>query len=202
MVRISPRLLSLERSAQAVLAQGTAGADRLGACDVEDVIGEEERGEGAVAVGAARDRQGGDGELVVRTESSWSFLAAASFARQLGEHELADRLCRMVIDFQLSQPEGAQIARHLQLAVVHALLGEPEAAIENLHRMREDSYRGVWIVRAFDMSEDALGIYGGLSNNIDFMDAVARLEEVNTSILERLRVESPGLFPPASLQLN
>ena len=61
----APRLLALERVARGSRSRERAlGADRLGAGDVEDVIGEEERGQGAVAVGATCDRNGRDRELV------------------------------------------------------------------------------------------------------------------------------------------
>jgi hypothetical protein len=54
----APWLLSLQGVGETSLPEVALGADGLGACDVEDVVGEEQRREGAVAVGAARRRPG------------------------------------------------------------------------------------------------------------------------------------------------
>jgi len=60
----TPRLLTFERIGKTLLTKCALGADRFGASDVEDMVGEEERGEGAVAVGATGDGTGRDRELV------------------------------------------------------------------------------------------------------------------------------------------
>ena len=66
----TPGFLSFERARQALDAQRALGADRLGTGDVDDVIGEEQRGERSVAVGAPCDRGlESDGDLVRRSKS-------------------------------------------------------------------------------------------------------------------------------------
>lgn len=139
------------------------------------------------------------GNLTVRPNSSWNFIAAAIHARKAGDDALVDRLMNQVIDFHESQPVGSFSSRNMQMMMAHAILGRNDEAIVYARAMGEEGYRAIWLIedQSYSVLKDPYGVFNGLSNDIAFQDVVATLMQQNEKTLERLRDEVPGIFPPS-----
>jgi tetratricopeptide (TPR) repeat protein len=137
-----------------------------------------------------------DGELTVTNFNTWSFLSVASGTKSLGNLDESRQLAQAVIAWYDTNPSGLTNFKELQLAIAYALLGDKQAAIDNLNAMYESGFTGVRLIHAYGLESDRTGVFENLKDNIGFIDSIDRLKQRNKEIVRNLYRDLPQLFPP------
>lgn len=135
---------------------------------------------------------------IVNFVDSWQILAAAVHAKNLGESDLLQSLALSLIEFHESQPPGSFATRNMQMMMAYSLLGDNTSALAHASNMRADKVRSVWMLSAssFDVISDAYGVFGGINKDLAFQTLVAEMQAANDESLQRLRNDTPHIFPP------
>jgi TolB-like protein/Tfp pilus assembly protein PilF len=134
-----------------------------------------------------------DSSTEVHFWNSWMFMAAGTYAGNLGDRELAHRMFRTLASYQEQEVNPDEI----QLVITHAGLGDHDKAIDYLNRFIDQGFTATRHLQMYGVLTDELGTYGNIRNNVGFIDALARMNDKNAAILARLREELPDFFPPA-----
>jgi TolB-like protein/Tfp pilus assembly protein PilF len=124
--------------------------------------------------------------------NSWAFISAAINAKQLGDDELAYQLSQKIIEHFHDEVGPAFI----NLVFAYALIGENERAIEQMNLMLDSGYGQLSLFKRFGLLDNEYGVYGNITNNVGFIDVVARFREHNAKILAKIRADYPQTFPP------
>jgi TolB-like protein/Tfp pilus assembly protein PilF len=136
-----------------------------------------------------------DTGYAVNWDNAWGALTLASVAARLGNTELSERTYQGILDYSVANGQvGNFWAQLFHRAMVHAYRGDHTEAIDEFELARMRGGNWVWLFGVYNITDDQLGTFDGLANNVGLITLLDTMRRDNAETVARLREDNPEIF--------